>query len=117
MRQIPKIFILISKKIFFHIDFEIKSQKEEMKMKAENYTERDSQFYPTPKSLLDKNCKGFGWKKKIKTVLEPSAEKGDITDYVKEKIKRILYQVLLQKETNIFKICCRKIQNFAILAI
>ena len=86
-------------------------------MKAENYTERNSQFYPTPKSLLDKICKGFDWKKKIKMVLESSTGKGDITDYVKEKIKRILYQVLLQKETNIFKICCRKIQNFAILAI
>lgn len=84
-------------------------------MKAENYTERDLQFYPTSKSLLDKNCKGFGWKKKIKTVLDPSAEKGDITDYLKKKIKRILYQMLLQKETNIFKICCRKIQKFAIL--
>ena len=80
-----------------------------MKMKAKNYTERDSQFYPTPKSLLDKICEGFDWKKKIKTVLELSTGKGDITDYVKEKIKRILYQVLLQKEANIFKICCRKV--------
>ena len=55
-------------------------------MKAvKNYTERDLQFYPTPKSLLDKICEGFDWGK-IKNVLEPSAGKGDIADYVKEKL-------------------------------
>lgn len=66
-------------------------------MKAENYTERDSQFYPTPKSLLDKICEGFDWKKKIKTVLELSTGKGDITGkqtsskFVAEKSKNSPY--------------------------
>ncbi len=40
-------------------------------------------FYPTPKTLLDKILKGVSWKK-VRTVLEPSAGKGDIVDYIQE---------------------------------
>lgn len=44
------------------------------------------EFYPTPKELLDKITAGIDWKM-IQTVLEPSAGKGDIADYIKEKYK------------------------------
>ena len=56
-----------------------------------NYTEKDNQFYPTPKSFLEQICTDFY--KEIKSfnenhqydikVLEPSAGKGDIADYLK----------------------------------
>ncbi len=41
-------------------------------------------FYPTPRTLLDKITKEMKWGH-IKTVLEPSAGKGDIVEYIKEK--------------------------------
>lgn len=44
-------------------------------------------FYPTPKELLDKITEGIDWKQ-LQSVLEPSAGKGDIADYVKEKYKK-----------------------------
>lgn len=44
------------------------------------------EFYPTPKELLDKVTANIDWKM-IQTVLEPSAGKGDIADYIKEKYK------------------------------
>ena len=50
-----------------------------------NFTEQDLQFYPTPKSLLDRITDSLKWNK-ITSVLEPSAGKGDIADYVKEKL-------------------------------
>lgn len=45
-----------------------------------------NEFYPTPIGLLDKITKGFEWDK-VGAVLEPSAGKGDIAEYVKEKYK------------------------------
>lgn len=45
------------------------------------------EFYPTPKELLDKITSGIDWKI-IQSVLEPSAGKGDIVDYIKEKYKK-----------------------------
>ena len=54
-------------------------------MEAKTYTNKDEQFYPTPKSLLDKITVSLKWSK-ITSVLEPSAGKGDIADYVKEKL-------------------------------
>ena len=39
-------------------------------------------FYPTPENLLDKITEGVKWKQ-IKTVLEPSAGKGNIVEYIK----------------------------------
>ena len=50
-----------------------------------NFTEQDLQFYPTPKSLLNRITDSLKWNK-ITSVLEPSAGKGDIADYVKEKL-------------------------------
>lgn len=44
-------------------------------------------FYPTPKELLDKITEGIDWAQ-LQSVLEPSAGKGDIVDYVKEKYKK-----------------------------
>lgn len=41
-------------------------------------------FYPTPVSLLEKITEGIDWAK-VKTVLEPSAGKGDIVEFVKNK--------------------------------
>lgn len=57
-----------------------------------NYTENDNQFYPTPESFLETICKDFfseiksfhkNYQYDIK-VLEPSAGKGNIADYLKE---------------------------------
>ncbi len=39
------------------------------------------EFYPTPVSLLEKILKGINWRK-VGTVLEPSAGKGDIISYI-----------------------------------
>lgn len=56
------------------------------------YTEQDNQFYPTPKSFLEQICADFY--QEIKSfhnncqydikVLEPSAGKGDIAEYLKK---------------------------------
>lgn len=43
-------------------------------------------LYPTPKTLLDKILSGVDFYK-VKTVLEPSAAKGDIVDYIKERCR------------------------------
>ena len=43
------------------------------------------EFYPTPESLLDKVFDGFNWNE-IKSVLETSAGKGDIIDYIQKVI-------------------------------
>lgn len=40
-------------------------------------------FYPTPQSLIQKMCDGIDWNQ-IKTILEPSAGKADILDYIKK---------------------------------
>ena len=42
------------------------------------------EFYPTPESLLEKITTGINWKK-VTSILEPSAGKGDIAEYVKSK--------------------------------
>lgn len=44
------------------------------------------EFYPTPESLLDKITIGVDWTQ-VQTVLEPSAGKGNIVDYVKKRHK------------------------------
>lgn len=51
------------------------------------------QFYPTPRSFLEKITQGIDWRK-INTVLEPSAGKGDIADYIMEKNKNIDLDVI-----------------------
>ena len=42
------------------------------------------EFYPTPESLLEKITAGIDWRK-VTSILEPSAGKGDIAEYVKSK--------------------------------
>ncbi len=44
-------------------------------------------FYPTPKSLINKMLLGIDFKE-IKTVLEPSAGKGNIIEEIKDRLKR-----------------------------
>ena len=44
------------------------------------------EFYPTPESLLDKITIGVDWTQ-VQTVLEPSAGKGNIVEYVKKRHK------------------------------
>jgi len=44
-------------------------------------------FYPTPHNLIYRMCAGLD-ERKIETILEPSAGKGDIADYLKEKFDR-----------------------------
>lgn len=45
------------------------------------------EFYPTPEALLKKITEGFDWRK-IRTILEPSAGKGNIVDFVLEEAKK-----------------------------
>lgn len=61
-----------------------------------NFTEQDLQFYPTPKSLLNRITDSLKWNK-ITSVLEPSAGKGDIADYVKEKLNTPYTRYDIQK--------------------
>lgn len=51
------------------------------------YFNNIDEFYPTPRTLLEKICEGVDWKH-IQTVLEPSAGKGDIVDFVTEAADR-----------------------------
>ena len=46
----------------------------------------NSDFYPTPKNLIDKMLDGLEWKM-IHTILEPSAGKGNIVEALREKQK------------------------------
>lgn len=41
----------------------------------------NEEFYPTPKSLLNKIFDGVDWKQ-VDTILEPSAGKGDIIEFI-----------------------------------
>ena len=43
--------------------------------------EQSSEFYPTPASLVEKMISGIHWES-VKTILEPSAGKGDIVDWL-----------------------------------
>lgn len=52
----------------------------------ENYTEKDNQFYPTPEYLIRKMANKIDFKR-VKSVLEPSAGKGDILQGVKSYCK------------------------------
>lgn len=44
-------------------------------------------FYPTPESLLEKITKGINWRK-VQTILEPEAGKGNIVDYIRKMEKQ-----------------------------
>ena len=44
-----------------------------------------NQFYPTPLYLIEKVLEGVDFKK-VKTVLEPSAGKGDFVEYIRERL-------------------------------
>lgn len=48
------------------------------------------EFYPTPKTLLEKVFDGLDWRR-IRYILEPSAGKGDICDYIREKANSYPY--------------------------
>lgn len=73
----------------------------------EKYTIEEEQFYPTPESFLEKICCGIKWGK-INSVLEPSAGKGDIVDYVKKSMNTPYsrYDILIdciEKDSNLRK--------------
>lgn len=53
---------------------------------VENMFTNNSDFYPTPKNLIDKMLDGLEWKM-IHTILEPSAGKGNIVEVLREKQK------------------------------
>ena len=46
--------------------------------------EQTSEFYPTPKNIVDKMLTGANWNY-INTILEPSAGKGDILREIAKK--------------------------------
>ena len=76
-----------------------------------NFTEQDLQFYPTPKSLLDRITDSLKWNK-ITSVLEPSAGKGDIADYVKEKLNTpilvMTFRLTVSKKIQHFEKCWKE---------
>jgi phospholipid N-methyltransferase len=45
----------------------------------------NNEFYPTPQSMIDKMLSGVDFRT-IRTVLEPSAGKGDIAEEIKEML-------------------------------
>ena len=49
--------------------------------------DKSEQFYPTPQAVLQKYLQDVKWKH-IKDVLEPSAGRGDIADYIMNESKR-----------------------------
>lgn len=51
----------------------------------------NSDFYPTPKAMVDKMLEGVDFSK-VSTVLEPSAGKGDILDVVMARYKHFHYR-------------------------
>lgn len=55
----------------------------------------NNDFYPTPNHLLEKMLEGVDFKK-VHTVLEPSAGKGDILDFLKSKINKIPYYYTIE---------------------
>lgn len=72
----------------------------------------NNEFYPTPKALLEKIFTGMEWKD-IHTVLEPSAGKGDIVQYLMEhgnisangyRYSRELDIDCIEKDSNLQKI-------------
>lgn len=48
-------------------------------------------FYPTPRDLLERICSDVDWSM-VGTVLEPEAGKGDICDFITERIKADYYR-------------------------
>jgi len=79
-------------------------------MEVKTYTNKDEQFYPTPKSLLDKITASLKWSK-ITSVLEPSAGKGDIADYVKDLIRLIpvmTFRLTASKKIQHFEKCWKE---------
>ena len=63
-------------------EFDGKDLKGKKSAKAEYLPSFDSEFYPTPKKLCGEMIGLVDWKK-VNTMLEPSAGKGDIVDAVK----------------------------------
>ena len=61
------------------------------KKRTQEETTMNNEFYPTPKTLLDKIFAGVNWRE-IETVLEPSAGKGDMASYIREQYRKASYQ-------------------------
>lgn len=51
---------------------------------VEELSTQTKQFYPTPKTLVEKMCSFINWNT-VHNILEPSAGKGDIVNYVVER--------------------------------
>lgn len=62
-----------------------------MKLKAENYTEKDLQFYPHQNFYLIKFVKDLIGRRKPKRYWNQVPEKEMLRITLREKIKRILY--------------------------
>lgn len=66
----------------------------------------NKEFYPTPQSLINKMLDGIDFNT-IKTVLEPSAGKGDIIEALQNKFKYYSYN----RDKNTYDIDCIEIDN------
>ncbi len=53
-------------------------------------SEMDCQFYPTPSDVAGKLMAGVDWKN-VKSVLEPSAGRGDLIDWAKRRCEKVRY--------------------------
>lgn len=56
--------------------------------KIENYTETDNQFYPTPEHLVKKMASKIDFKR-VNSILEPSAGKGDILQGIAQYFRKV----------------------------
>lgn len=69
-------------------------------------------FYPTPKGVLDDMFRAFGQNLYLglrgRTILEPSAGKGDIIDYLEDRTKSLLNIVAMEVEHDLQAILLKK---------
>lgn len=60
----------------------------------------NEEFYPTPKSLLEKIFEGVDWSQ-VQTILEPSAGKGDIVEFIKSYAKENAYRLPIHSNMDV----------------
>lgn len=60
--------------------------------------ETDCQFYPTPSEVAGKLMAGVDWKV-VKSVLEPSAGRGDLIEWAKRRCKKVRYSRSIYNST------------------
>ena len=71
-------------------------------------------FYPTPDTLITKMLEGINLYA-IKTILEPSAGDGNIVNYVNNRIKNTLMNMIYLRENILLDIILMKVKYIIML--